>query len=100
MLPLGTIQQYMEKLNNWSLEGEKIIKDRQFGTFKGAIDFVNKVAQISEKEQHHPDIIISNARVRLGLTTRSEKGLTIKDFELAEQIDNIEKEATTNNDII
>ena len=99
MLPLGTIQQYMEKLDNWSLEGEKIIKDRQFGTFKGAIDFINAVAKIAESQEHHPDIIISKTRVRLGLTTRSEQGLTAKDFELAEQIDKIGKEETNNNDI-
>ncbi len=99
MLPLATIQQYMEKLDNWSLEGEKIIKDRQFGTFKGAIEFINKVAELSESNDHHPDIIISKTRVRIGLTTRSEQGLSEKDFQLAEQIDQIGKEPTSNNDI-
>ena len=97
MLPLGTIQQYMERLDNWSLEGEKIIKDRQFGTFNGAIEFINAVAKLSESNDHHPDIIISKTRVRLGLTTRENQGLTAKDFELAEQIDQIGKEEVKND---
>jgi len=89
MLPLGLIQQYMEKLDNWSLESERIIKDKQFGTFKAAIDFVNKVSEIAQQHNHFPDIVINNARVRLGLSTKDEKALTSKDFEVAQEIDKI-----------
>jgi len=92
MLPLSTIQERMAKLNNWALEGESIVKDFVFQGFLESVWFVNKVAEIAEKEQHHPDIIINYNNVRLVSTTHSERGLTSKDFDLAEKIDKIGKE--------
>lgn len=89
MLPLGLIQQYMQKLDGWSLENEHIVKDKQFGTFKAAMDFINQTAKIAEKHTHYPDVIISNTRVRISLITKEEKSLTSKDFEIAQEIDKI-----------
>lgn len=89
MLPLFEIQNKMTKLRNWALEGSSIVKDRVFRDFKEAIEFVNKVAEIAEKHNHHPSIVISYNIVRLTLTTHEAKGLTVKDFEVAEEIDKI-----------
>lgn len=97
MLPLGMIQRYMENLDNWSLEDGRIVKDKQFGTFKGALEFVNKVGEIAEKNKHYPDIVVSGAMVRMGLMTKEEKGLTSKDFEIAQEIDKIDKAGAEEN---
>ena len=91
MLPLGVINERMKELDNWALEGISIIKDFGFENFKGAIEFVNKVGEIAEKHNHHPDILLSFRNVRLSLTTHFEKGLTSKDFEVAKEIDEIIK---------
>ena len=87
MLSLNIINEKMSKLDNWALEGNAITKDFRFGTFKGALDFINKIGEVAEKLNHHPDITLSNNIVRLSLTTHSENGLTSMDFELAEEID-------------
>ena len=89
MLSLIDIQERMAKLKNWGLNGNSISCDRFFGSFKGAMEFTNKVAEISEKNNHHPMIIIDNKRVRITLTTHEAKGLTEKDFDVAEEIDKI-----------
>lgn len=89
MLPLGLINDYMRKLSNWALEGDLIVKDFTFGNFRQALEFVNKVGEIAEKHNHHPDITISYNKVRLTLTTHFEHGLTSKDFEVAEEIDKL-----------
>jgi 4a-hydroxytetrahydrobiopterin dehydratase len=47
------------------------------------------VAEISEEEDHHPDIDIRYGKVKLSLSTHSEGGLTDMDFELAEKIDTL-----------
>ena len=91
MITLGEIQRRMQNLNNWALEEQSIVKDYSFPSFKEALDFVNKVGIIAEKQNHHPDILISYNKVRLILTTHSEKGLTEKDFKVAEEIDKVEK---------
>ena len=51
--------------------------------------FVNKVAKIAEKEDHHPDIKINYNRVELELTTHAISGLSQNDFILAAKIDEI-----------
>tara|TARA_Y100000034_G_scaffold132001_1_gene193967 strand:+ start:5629 stop:5904 length:276 start_codon:yes stop_codon:yes gene_type:complete len=89
MLTLGDIQAKMGKLKDWSLESSAISKEFGFGSFSAALEFVNKVAEIAEAEQHHPDIFLSGVKVRLILTTHSEKGLTEKDFSIAEKIDRL-----------
>ena len=86
---LAEIQEKMRKLRNWSLEGDSIVKDKVFGNFKESMEFVNKVAELAEKHNHHPAIIIQYNNVRLSLTTHYAKGLTEKDFELAEEIDKV-----------
>ncbi|MEK6888992.1 MAG: 4a-hydroxytetrahydrobiopterin dehydratase [Nanoarchaeota archaeon] len=89
MITLSDIQKRIQGLKNWSLEGNAIVKEYQFYNFRESIEFVNKVADIAEKLNHHPSILIEDYIVRLVLTTHSEHGLTEKDFNAAEEIDKI-----------
>jgi len=89
MLPLFEIGEKMSKLRNWALEENSIVKDKVFRNFKESVEFVNKVAEIAEKHNHHPSIIINFENVRMALTTHSAGGLTNKDFEVAEEIDKL-----------
>ena len=91
MLTLGIIQERMGKLDNWSLERDSIVKDFEFKDFREALDFVNKIGEIAEKQEHHPDIVISYNKVKVSLTTHSENGLTSRDFKVAEDIDKMGK---------
>jgi 4a-hydroxytetrahydrobiopterin dehydratase len=76
----------LKKLKGWRLDADTIKKDYQFPSFPKAIKFVNKVAEISEEADHHPDILISFRKVTLSLSTHDERGITQKDFRLAEQL--------------
>ncbi len=89
MLSLNEINSLMSELREWSLEQDLISRVFQFESFRKAIEFVNNVAELAEKHNHHPDIIISYNTVKLMLTTHQEKTLTKKDFELAKEIDTI-----------
>lgn len=88
---LGEISKRMQNLNNWFLEGESIQKVFNFRDFKDALEFANKVGEIAEKRQHHPDMLIEYNKVKLTLTTHSKKSLTEKDFEIAEEIDSMQE---------
>lgn len=63
----------------------------KFKNFMEAIGFVNKVAEIAEKEGHHPDIYIFYNKVQLDLFTHAVGGLSENDFIMAAKIDKIEK---------
>ncbi|OHA68641.1 MAG: 4a-hydroxytetrahydrobiopterin dehydratase [Candidatus Wildermuthbacteria bacterium RIFCSPLOWO2_01_FULL_47_18] len=65
----------------------KIKKQFKFKDFKEAMAFVNKIAEIAEKEGHHPDITINYNRVTIELSTHSIGGLSENDFILAAKIE-------------
>ena len=72
----------------WREEGESLIRDYEFKDFVSAIAFVNRVADVAEEHNHHPDILIHGwNKVRLELTTHSEGKLTDNDRAMAERID-------------
>jgi len=83
------VAEELQKLNHWTLQGDQIERVFTFGTFVDSMIFVNKVAEIAEEEEHHPDIRIIYNRVTLALTTHDAGGLTLKDFQMARRIDSL-----------
>ena len=59
----------------------------RFDNYPDTIDFVNKVAQIAEEQNHHPCITINYNRCKIVYVTHSVKGLTDNDFVCAANID-------------
>ena len=73
---------------DWQREGEAIVRDLRLTDFAAAITFVERVAELAEAANHHPDILVHGwNKVRLTLSTHSEGGITAADLALAEQID-------------
>ncbi|MEK7649417.1 MAG: 4a-hydroxytetrahydrobiopterin dehydratase [Patescibacteria group bacterium] len=85
------IRQISDLRATWELapDAGKILCEFEFGTFRDAIGFVNKVADIAEREGHHPDIHISYSIVTIELWTHAIKGLSENDFILAAKIEHI-----------
>ncbi|OGN07246.1 MAG: hypothetical protein A2940_00570 [Candidatus Wildermuthbacteria bacterium RIFCSPLOWO2_01_FULL_48_29] len=83
------IQEYIKELDSgWEVrEGKMVVRRFTFKTFREAIDFVNRVASLAEREGHHPDIIIRYNKVTLELSTHAIGGLSENDFILASKID-------------
>ena len=86
---LQEITKAMGELDNWGLTSNSITKEFKFENFSGSLNFVNKVGEISNSLDHHPDITIRYDIVVLSLTTHSSDGLTEKDFEVAKEIDSL-----------
>ena len=59
----------------------------EFPNFRDGISFVNKVAEVAEKEEHHPDIHVKYTTITLSVQTHSEGGVTEWDIELAEAVE-------------
>ena len=73
----------------WARDGEAIARTRRFADFKAAMIFVNGVAALAEKANHHPDIAIHYNEVTLRLWSHDAGGLTARDFTLARAVDAI-----------
>ena len=81
------IEAKLAELDGWSREGAAITKEFEKGDFKGSVAFVNELTPVAEEMNHHPDLEVSWATVKVAITTHSEGGLTAGDFELASRID-------------
>lgn len=81
------IRSRLDGLQGWTREGDAIRKTYTLDSFPEAIAFVNLIAEVAQKADHHPDIDIRFDRVACTLSTHSAGGLTGKDFDLARQID-------------
>lgn len=75
------------RLGGWKHEGNFITKTFEFGGFMDGVAFVDAIAEIAEKEEHHPDINVRYTTIRLSLQTHSEGGVTEWDIALAEKIE-------------
>ena len=72
----------------WERDGNAIAREWRLSDFVEAIAFVNRVAELAQEADHHPDILVHGwNRVRLELSTHSAGGLTDADFALAARID-------------
>ncbi len=63
----------LKKVPEWELEKKHIERTFEFDDFSESIDFVNAVAEVSEEEEHHPDIDIRYNKVRLILSPTYSK---------------------------
>ncbi|MBI2485655.1 MAG: 4a-hydroxytetrahydrobiopterin dehydratase [Deltaproteobacteria bacterium] len=87
VLSENEIKERLKDLEGWQLKGKEISKLYTHKDFVDAIAFVNKVAILAEKADHHPDILINYNKVTLSLSTHSQGGVTDNDFNLAKRID-------------
>jgi 4a-hydroxytetrahydrobiopterin dehydratase len=74
-------------LAGWEYRDGAIRKLYRFKEFMDGIDFVNRVAEMAEAADHHPDIAINYTRVTFSCATHSEGGVTQKDIDLAANIE-------------
>ena len=82
-LEQSQVMEYLKAVHGWFLIGDTIVREYKFKDFKEAMAFINKAADLAEKEGHHPDIYVSYNKVKITLTTHSAGGLTENDFILA-----------------
>jgi 4a-hydroxytetrahydrobiopterin dehydratase len=68
------------KIPEWSLEGGSLVRTEKFTDFRAAMLWVNRVANLAEQQNHHPDIDIRWNRVTLRLMTHETGGLTDRDW--------------------
>jgi 4a-hydroxytetrahydrobiopterin dehydratase len=69
----------------WTEVGKALERTFEFENFVDALAFVNRVGELAEAENHHPDIALHYNRVTLRWWTHTEGGITDRDRELAEK---------------
>jgi 4a-hydroxytetrahydrobiopterin dehydratase len=76
--------------NDWQVIDEHHLeKEYKFKDFQGALDFTNKVGELAEAVDHHPEICLTWGRVRIIIWTHSIGGLSEADFVFAARTDRL-----------
>jgi 4a-hydroxytetrahydrobiopterin dehydratase len=74
--------------NSWELvESHHLEKLFSFDDFRQALDFTNRVGELAEEQDHHPDIYLAWGRVKVTIWTHKIDGLTESDFVFAAKVD-------------
>ena len=71
-------------LGDWTEQDAALTREFELDSFPAAISFVDRLAELAESENHHPDIDIRYRRVTVRWSTHSEGGITEKDRDMAE----------------
>ncbi len=72
----------------WQIKDDKLHKSFKFNNFVAAFGFMSQVAILAEKADHHPEWFNVYNRVDIDLTTHEIGGISQRDFDLAQQIEN------------
>lgn len=84
------IQEHLSKIEHWKRTDEKWMeREYRFLDYLNGIEFVQAVAELAEKMNHHPFISIDYKVVTLKLSSWRANGLTELDIELAKQFDEL-----------
>ena len=71
----------------WVYKDKKISKSFSFEKYIDGMEFVNKIAELAERNNHHPDITIGWCRVKVSISSHDLEGVTTKCVNLAIEID-------------
>ncbi len=82
-------------MNSWKHEGKFLTKTIEFPQFMDLIAFVNEIAEVAEREEHHPDMNIRYTTLKLSVQTHDSGGVTEWDVQLAKAIDILQKAASS-----
>ncbi len=83
------IEEALADINGWTAENDKLKKRFSFPDFAASLAFVNKVGEIAERRDHHPDIYFGWGYAEFFITTHDSGGITDFDVALAKEIDGL-----------
>jgi len=83
------IKKHLELLDEWRLDGDAIKREWIFNDFSEAMDFINMIAVMAEKHNHHPEIFNVYNQVSLRFNSHDAGGITERDINIAKEINKL-----------
>jgi 4a-hydroxytetrahydrobiopterin dehydratase len=81
------VARLLNELPGWELQGDSIVKTFEFKDYYRTMAFVNAVAWVSHREDHHPDMSVHYNKCRVEYFTHAIQGLSENDFICAAKVD-------------
>ncbi len=88
---MKSIEEKLKELEGWSFNLQKKCLEKEFffKSYLKNIAFVNAIAWIANKENHHPDLEVTYDKCLVRLSTHDKMGVSEKDFNLAHKINEL-----------
>ena len=77
----------LKQIDGWAIDQERLHREFHFADYKSTLLFVNAVAWLAEREDHHPDLEVGYSRVKVAYSTHDVGGLSLNDFICAAKIE-------------
>ncbi len=87
LLSTPEIDELLSQLDSWQLKDGHISKTYPFKNYYQTIAFVNAIAWMAHREDHHPELSVTYNSCRVEYSTHDVGGLSVKDFNCAAQAD-------------
>ncbi len=84
-LSVTEIQEKLSALNEWEFKDNTIRKTFTFETYMESIGFINRLAEIAEEANHHPDMVVGWCRIDVAFTSHDQGGVTLACIEMAKK---------------
>jgi 4a-hydroxytetrahydrobiopterin dehydratase len=89
LLTAAEVTDRLKVLDGWQAADNKLIRKYSFDNFAESLAFVNRVGQLAEAADHHPDITFGWGYAEISTTTHDRGGITDVDFALAGRINEL-----------
>lgn len=83
------VNDFLSKQSLWVMKNDKLHREFRFKDFTHAFGFMSMVALVAEKTNHHPEWFNVYNKVVVDLTTHEVKGVSERDFQLAQSMDKL-----------
>lgn len=81
------VRDRLEEFPGWSYDGEWLRKTYEFDTYMRGIEFVNRLAELAEDANHHPDLYVGFREVEVSLKSHDVDAITDRDLDLVQEIE-------------
>jgi len=88
-LSVTEIQEKLSALNEWEFKDNTIRKTFTFETYMESIGFINRLAEIAEEANHHPDMVVGWCRIDVAFTSHDQGGVTLACIEMAKKAESV-----------
>lgn len=83
------VQLFLKELPAWQVEGKSIVRHFEFKNYYQTIAFVNAIAWMAHRENHHPDLHVAYNHCKVVYTTHAIDGLSENDFICAAKVEQL-----------
>ena len=81
------IQDRLLELNGWNFNENAVRKTFTFETYMESIGFINRLAELAEEANHHPDMVVGWCRIDVAFTSHDQGGVTLACIQMAKAVE-------------